>query len=117
MKDPLEEIADEADAVADGQRDVARRARSMQQQRERGQSWTEILDTEDAPGLLDRLRVGSRRIAAATSRLGQLLARGLAAEGRSRRQIADRLGVSHQRISAILRNGDGRGRRSDPAGR
>lgn len=39
---------------------------------------------------------------AAVSGLAKALAAGLAAEGATRRQIAHYLGVSHQRVTAIL---------------
>jgi hypothetical protein len=41
-------------------------------------------------------------MAAAVSALAKGLAGGLAAEGASRRQIARHLGVSHQRVTAIM---------------
>lgn len=105
MSAALEELADAADEVAAEQRMVARKARSMQRLRDRGWSWTRILDAENAPGLLEMLRRSATRLAGMTSGLAKTLAAGLRAEGQSRRQIGGRLGVSHQRISAML-NGD-----------
>lgn len=46
----------------------------------------------------DEVADDQRRVA----RLGRVLALGLSEEGESRRQIGRRLGVSHQRVSAIL---------------
>jgi hypothetical protein len=100
---PLEDVATGADEVADAQRRVARRARAMQRLRDRGRSWAEILDRDAAPGLLRLLRSSGRRLAETTGRFAQSLARGLAAEGESQRRIARRLGVTHQRVSAMLR--------------
>jgi hypothetical protein len=107
MSSALEEVAAAADEVADDQRLVARRARSMQRQRDRGWPWGRILDREAAPSLLELLRRSRRRVTGATSRLAKTLASGLSEEGESRRQIGGRLGVTHQRVSAML-NGEPR---------
>lgn len=56
MSTVLETVAVAADEVADDQRRVARRARAMQRQRDRGWSWVRILDREEEPGLLGLLR-------------------------------------------------------------
>jgi transcriptional regulator with XRE-family HTH domain len=98
----LEGVAAAADEVADEQRQVAEQARSMQRRRDRGVSWARILDEEPSPTLLARLRHSGRRLTEAAGRASRTLIAGLSVEGESRRQIARRLGVSHQRISAIL---------------
>ena len=103
MSSALKEVAVVADEVADDQRRVARRARAMQHKRAAGWSWAKILDDEDGLPLVDELRRSGRRLADVTGRLAQALAAGLSAEGESRRQIARRLGVTHQRISAMLK--------------
>lgn len=105
MSTALEVVATAADDVAGDQRRVARRARTMQRQRDRGWSWAKVLDREAEPGLLELLRRSARRLAESAGQLAQALARGLAGEGESRRQIARRLGVTHQRISAMLHQG------------
>jgi hypothetical protein len=102
MSTALEMVATAADDVATDQRRIARLARSMQRQRDRGWSWAKVLDREAEPGLLELLRSSARRLAESAAQLAQALARGLAGEGESRRQIARRLGVTHQRISAML---------------
>lgn len=102
MSTALELVATAADDVAADQRRVARRARAMQRQRDRGWSWAKVLDRDAEPGLLELLRRSARRLAESVGLLAQALARGLSGEGESRRQIARRLGVTHQRISAML---------------
>lgn len=102
MPRALEELAETAEAVADDQRQLARKARRIQRQRDRGWSWSRILDGEEAPGPVDLLRRSRLRLAELTSRLTGLVAHGLSSEGESRRQIARRLGVTHQRVSAIV---------------
>jgi hypothetical protein len=107
----LEEVARAADAAAGEQRRIAQRARAMARQRARGWPWARVLDEEPEPGLLRLMRTSAGRLTEAASRFGLALARALTAEGESRRQVARRLGVTHQRVSAILRNGgrtDGR---------
>jgi DNA-binding NarL/FixJ family response regulator len=112
MDSSLEGVAAAADEVADEQRQVARQARSMQQRRDRGVSWARILDEQPSPTFLVRLRQSCRRLIDATGRASRTLVAGLIVEGESRRKIARRLGVSHQRVSAML-NSD---RRSDHSG-
>lgn len=119
MGSALDEVADAADAVADDQRKVARQARAMQRLLDRGWSWSKILDREDSPGLLTLVRRSTRRLSSALGTLAHTVAHSLAAEGESRRRIAQRLGVTHQRVSAMLLNGDGREGRDaadDPVG-
>lgn len=99
----LDEVAAAADAVADEQRTVARTARDMQRARDRGVPWSTILDRERAAGVVEVLRRSAHRLRAVSTALMALLARGLASEGESRRRIAGRLGVSHQRITSMLR--------------
>ena len=98
----LEEVANTADEVAADHRSVARHARQMQRQRDRGWSWTRILDEQRPPGLLELLRRAGQRTSKVTSSVSVSLAAALSAEGHSHRQIARRLGVTHQRVSAML---------------
>jgi hypothetical protein len=98
----LEELAVAADRIADDQREVARRARRMQSQRDRGWSWTQVLDRQPAPGIIGLLRRSRLLLAATTSGLTATLAALLGGEGQSRRQIASRLGVTHQRVTTIV---------------
>ena len=108
VEDVLEDVATTAEAVVAEQRDVAHRARTLREEHLRGSSWVEAWDRQPSPGLLVRLRAGSRRLAEATSRLSRAAAKGLAEEGESRRAIARRLGVSHQRVTSLLnRHGAG----------
>jgi hypothetical protein len=98
----LEEIAVAAEEVADQQKQVARQARSIQRLRDRGWSWADIMDRPDARRVLSLLRASRQRLVQATSRFTRGLTLGLRAEGESHRKIAERIGVSHQRVSAML---------------
>jgi hypothetical protein len=102
MSSALDDVADAADEVADQQRRVARVARAMQRRRERGASWAAALDQQGSPSIVDLLRRSGRHLAEATATFTVTLARELSREGESRRQIARRLGVSHQRVSAMV---------------
>lgn len=102
MSSALEEVADVAREVAADQQVVARKARRMQRRRDEGWSWARILDREGEPHALDLVRRSARRLTVMAGRLARAMARGLADEGSSRRQIAARLGVTHQRITALL---------------
>jgi len=106
MGSALEDVAKAADEVSEEQRDIARRARSLEAKRARGQSWSSLLDSPEGRGFGDMLRRSARRAAGAASKFTAALAHELSVEGESRRRIAGRLGVTHQRVSAILRRRD-----------
>jgi transcriptional regulator with XRE-family HTH domain len=105
----LQEVAAVADEVAEDQRQIARKARTMQRQRDRGLPWSTVLNGESVPIVLQLLRRSTRRLTEVAGGFARTIADGLSHEGYSRRQIARRLGVSHQRVSALM---NGR-RRSD----
>lgn len=102
MNSALEDVAVAAEQVADEQRSIADLARTLHRRRAEGWSWARILDEEDAAGLVDLLRRSARRIGDATAAFTRSLAVELHAEGASHRSIARRLGVSHQRVSAMI---------------
>ncbi len=107
MASALEEVAKTADEAAETEHAVARHARSLLQQRDKGHGWTSILAMEGGSEIFELLRRGARLAVDALSAFSSLVAEELSEEGASRRQIARLIGVSHQRVSAIL----GRGRR------
>jgi hypothetical protein len=104
MATELEDVARAADEVAAEQRTIARRARSMQRQRDRGEPWSSILTREPNPALLELVRSSARRLRHTAAHVARVLATGLSAEGESRRSIGQRLGVSHQRVTAMMRS-------------
>lgn len=101
----LEGVADAVEAAASEQRQVAKDVRRMERERARGWSWSRILDDQRAATVLERLRGSARRLGEAAGGLSSTVARGLAEEGESHRKIARRLGVTHQRVTAVLRDG------------
>lgn len=102
MSRTFEDLAKAADEVADDQRQLARDARAMQRSHDEGAPLGAVLDTEAGAGFVSLLRASVRRLASASGHFTQSLARELSREGESRRRIANRLGVSHQRVSAML---------------
>lgn len=104
MTDALEELALAADETARDQQRLARRARAMVRQRGRGRPWSSILKTERQPGALELLGASTRRLASIGGRFRRALGRTLTTEGRSTRQIANDLGVTHQRVSVMLKS-------------
>jgi hypothetical protein len=102
MAGALDQIAEAADETALDQQRLARRARSMSRQRRLGWSWSQILQRERQPGLLILLTRSARRLHEVSGRFRPALAEALGDEGLSTRQIATMLGVTHQRISAML---------------
>jgi transcriptional regulator of aromatic amino acid metabolism len=102
MAGALDQIAEAADETALDQQRLARRARSMSRQRRLGWSWEQILQRERQPGLLSLLTRSVRRLHEVSGRFRPALAKALGDEGLSTRQIAKMLGVTHQRISAML---------------
>jgi len=102
MTDPLVELADAAEDTARDQQLLAGKARTMAQQRQRGWSWSKVFERESQPGLIELLARSTRGLVSASRAFRRALARSFADEGASTRQIAQRLGVTHQRISTVL---------------
>jgi len=101
MGSALEEVAKTADDAADAERAIARHARRIDEQRQQGHRWTSILERDGAE-IFDLLRRGARLAIDALSAFSSLVAEELSQEGASRRQIARLIGVTHQRVSAII---------------
>lgn len=104
----LDEVADELDSTARETSAVARRVRRLRQARAKGRPVREIFRAEPARALLGRLASVSARLATATGSLRRLVARALVDEGLRVGEIAERLGVSHQRVSKVVNHQSGK---------
>ncbi len=98
----LDRLADSAEKTCAEQQVIADSARTMSEQRRRGRSWSAILAGEGQPTVLALLGSSLRRLTQTSSRVRTAVAAALVKEGLSTRQVASHLGVTHQRVSAML---------------
>jgi hypothetical protein len=106
MARALDEFASEAETVADEQQQIARAVRRLNQEREAGRSWSELLAGSDSGQMLHLVRSSARRLTGSTGKLMRFLAHELSNEGLSHRKIGRLLGVTHQRVTTILKSRD-----------
>jgi predicted transcriptional regulator len=99
----LKEVADAAEVTAEEQREVAAVSKGLSQDRGRGASWSDLTRGERFHRLLDLLGASSRRLVEVAGSFRRVLVAVLAAEGLTTRKIGERFGISHQRISSLLR--------------
>lgn len=106
--DPVVEAIDELtgaiDANASDERLLARRLRRLRNGRLSGRSWRRLLESEPDPGSLALVGRILGRMSGASGGLRRALAQAARSEGESVADIARRFGVSHQRISTVLRS-------------
>jgi Homeodomain-like domain len=98
----LDHLAENAERTSAEQQLIADSARAMTEEHRRGRSWAAILAGEGQPSVLALLGTSLRRLSQTSSRVRAAVAAALVKEGLSTRQIAAHLGVTHQRISAML---------------
>ena len=102
----FEGVASDLETAADETRKAARGVRQAVAKRGRGQTWQEVVGGASGRDLLGRVAGVASRLSAATVRLRQGIVRSLLSEGVGVRRIAEFLGVSHQRISRVLKDSD-----------
>lgn len=107
----LDELAHRFEEGAHDVRGMADRIRGLRAARAEGRPWHDMAEAprSTALDLIDRA-VG--RLTGAGAAFRRMLVHGLRREGATVHGIAQRLGVSHQRVSVLLRDGTG-GRRAD----
>ena len=97
----------ELDAVlkenAERERELFQRIAQVRLARENGQEWKSILAGEDEPSTVQLVSTILRRQSEASGYLRRSLGVALRAEGQSIPSIAHLFGVTHQRVSNLLR--------------
>jgi Homeodomain-like domain len=88
---------------AEQERLLAKRIAEVRLAREKGASWKTILADEDEPGTVQLVSSILRRQSEASGYLRRSLVVALRAEGQSIPSIAHLFGVTHQRVSNLLR--------------
>jgi hypothetical protein len=88
---------------AESERLLAQRIAEVRLARENGREWKGILGDEDEPGTVQLVSTILRRQSEASGYLRRELVVALRAEGQSIPSIAHLFGVTHQRVSNLLR--------------
>ena len=98
--DALLEVLDENIELA---KRCRRRARHLRQERHRGRDYRDIVPAGDEPLIVQMMRENLARLGAAASQLQHAEAEALYAEGMTMEEIGRLFGVTHQRVSAMLK--------------
>src|SRR5580704_1444226 len=99
----LEELESVLRENAESERLLAKRIAEVRLARENGREWKAILGDEDEPGTVQLVSTILRRQSEASGYLRRSLVVALRAEGQSIPSIAHLFGVTHQRVSNLLR--------------
>ena len=105
--DELEMLDDLAGVIEENAREerlLARRMRRLRAERASGRSWHALLSEESTPAALRLAATVVGRITEAGAHFRRSVARGLRLEGATIPAIAASFGVSHQRVSVLLRD-------------
>ena len=105
--DPFGRALRDFDRVLDGNLEsialIRRRIAEIQQQRSDGLSYTEIVESARAPLLVQLITESKETLDGFGARVRQAEALALHKEGMTMEAIAERFGVTRQRVSALLR--------------
>ncbi len=99
----LEELEVVLRENAESERLLSKRIADVRRARENGREWKAILGDEDEPGTVQLVSTILRRQSEASGYLRRSLVVALRAEGQSIPSIAHLFGVTHQRVSNLLR--------------
>ena len=99
----LDELEDVLRQNAESERLLAKRIAEVRLARQNGREWKAILGDEDEPGTVQLVSTILRRQSEASGYLRRSLVVALRAEGQSIPSIAHLFGVTHQRVSNLLR--------------
>jgi len=99
----LDELESVLRENAESERLLFQRIGEVRLARENGREWKSILGSEDDPGTVQLISAILRRQSEASGYLRRSLVVALRAEGQSIPSIAHLFGVTHQRVSNLLR--------------
>ena len=102
----LDNLVTEIAAVIRELESACERARDLQEQRSAGRSWYEIVADEERPLIVEQISAAMGTLAGAGGRWRRSQAQALHDENVSINRIAELYGVTRQRVSALLRNGE-----------
>jgi DNA-binding transcriptional ArsR family regulator len=81
---------------------IKKRIARLRRLRESGMSYSELVDSEDGPLIVHLLTESSAALDTCGATVRRAEARALHGEGMTMEQIAERFGVTRQRVSALL---------------
>lgn len=99
----LDELESVLRENAESERLLSKRIAEVRLARQNGREWKAILGDEDEPGTVQLVSTILRRQSEASGHLRRSLVVALRAEGQSIPSIAHLFGVTHQRVSNLLR--------------
>ncbi len=99
----LIELLEVLDNTAAEQRLLIERVQALQAARKEGRGWSEALAGEETPGTVQLISSMLAGLSVASGRLRRDLVVALREEGATIPAIARRFGVTHQRVSSLLR--------------
>ena len=99
----LDDLEVALDANAERAKLMKRRIAQIQRQREAGRSYREIVEAEQAPLVVRLLTESGQALAETGARVRRTEALALHEEGMTMDQIAEKFGVTRQRVSGLLR--------------
>lgn len=108
----FEDAADTLDRAAADTTTAAHSVRRLRGERMSGQPWRDVLGEQAARNVLGLLAAAASQLNTATGHLRGAIAYALRSDGLRVKQIAEVLGVSHQRISRVLSHAPGRASRT-----
>jgi DNA-directed RNA polymerase specialized sigma24 family protein len=82
---------------------IKKRIAQLRRLRSRGASYAEIVSSKDGPLIVQLLTESSKALDTSGANVRRAEARALYAEGLTMEQIAERFGVTRQRVSTLLR--------------
>jgi hypothetical protein len=82
---------------------IKKRIAQLRRLRSRGASYTELVSSDDGPLIVQLLTESSTALDTTGANVRRAEAQALHAEGMTMQQIADRFGVTRQRVSMLLR--------------